>query len=129
VQDTIDVGMQFAESLKGGDIVSLNGDLGVGKTVFAKGVAMGLGVQGAVISPTFVLCCEYNAKHNNLVHIDAYRLQDVDIRETGLLDKIGDKCNIVLIEWAEYITAQPNYIVNILQIDDSVRQIEVRGML
>ena len=83
-----------------GDLVCLVGDLGSGKTQFAKGFAAGLGVEGTVGSPTFVLMAEYLGRLP-LFHLDLYRLADAeDALSGGLLDDRQAK-GVTLVEWAE----------------------------
>jgi tRNA threonylcarbamoyladenosine biosynthesis protein TsaE len=83
-----------------GDVLCLWGDLGAGKTVFAKGFGAGLGVQGTILSPSFVLMGEY-AGRLPLFHIDLYRLATAtEALDGGLLDdRQGD--GVVLIEWPD----------------------------
>jgi tRNA threonylcarbamoyladenosine biosynthesis protein TsaE len=88
-------------------VIGLIGDLGSGKTVFAKGFAKGLGVKECVVSPTFVLERIYKLKTKNyklFIHIDAYRIEkSKEIADLGFKDLIRDCRNIVLIEWADRI--------------------------
>jgi tRNA threonylcarbamoyladenosine biosynthesis protein TsaE len=106
---TLTLGKKIAHSLKGGETIALVGDLGAGKTVLVRGLAQGLGVKNVVNSPTFVLMKVYKIskpelKIKNLIHVDAYRLNSgqclVDI---GILDWLGRKDSVVLIEWAERV--------------------------
>jgi len=81
----------------------LSGPLGAGKTLFAKGLAQGLGVAAAdVVSPTFAICSEYDlADGRRIAHFDAYRLESAaDLESAGFLDLL-DAGTIVLIEWGE----------------------------
>jgi tRNA threonylcarbamoyladenosine biosynthesis protein TsaE len=83
-----------------GDLVCLIGDLGAGKTQFAKGFATGLGIEATVNSPTFVLMAEY-AGRLPLFHLDLYRLDDAaDALAGGLIDE-RQLAGVVLVEWAE----------------------------
>jgi tRNA threonylcarbamoyladenosine biosynthesis protein TsaE len=86
-----------------GLLVVLSGPLGAGKTLFAKGLAQGLGVAPeAVTSPTFAICCEYDlADGRRLAHLDGYRLADpAELESAGFLDLLVAG-TIVLIEWGE----------------------------
>ncbi len=83
-----------------GDLVCLVGDLGAGKTQFAKGFAVGLGITDTVSSPTFVLMTEY-AGRLPMFHLDLYRLDDAaDALAGGLIDE-RQLAGVVLVEWAE----------------------------
>jgi tRNA threonylcarbamoyladenosine biosynthesis protein TsaE len=92
---------ELARSFKGDEVVFLIGELGAGKTVFAKGIAAGLGAKDVhqVCSPTFTLMNVYQARVP-IYHFDLYRLsQDADIRDLGFEDYIG--AGVVIVEWAE----------------------------
>ena len=100
-EETIDLGRRFARQLKKGSIVCLQGDLGTGKTVFAKGVAAGLGLDPkAVNSPTFVLMNHYAAKLP-LYHFDLYRLEKPEELASVNFDEYLYGNGISLIEWPE----------------------------
>jgi tRNA threonylcarbamoyladenosine biosynthesis protein TsaE len=91
---------RLAAVARPGDLLCLVGDLGAGKTQFAKGFAVGLGITDVVSSPTFVLMAEYEGRLP-LFHIDLYRLDDAaDALAGGLLDERQAE-GVVLVEWAE----------------------------
>lgn len=99
-EKTLSCGMQFAKTLKGGDVVLLNGEMGAGKTVFAKGVAKGLGIEDEVLSPTYAYMNDYSGK---LYHFDCYRLQSgAQAEALGLCDYFYAD-GVCLIEWAQNI--------------------------
>ena len=98
--DTMAFAGCIAEMLADGDTVLLHGDLGAGKSVFARGVARALGVQGAMPSPTFTLMIPYQGRRA-LYHYDLYRLNDPDeFYEAGLDENIGG-AGVALVEWPE----------------------------
>lgn len=100
--DTLEFASKYALTLKGGDVVLLNGEMGAGKTVFAKGVALGLGIEDEVLSPTYSYMNDYSGK---LYHFDCYRLKDGGQAEAlGLCDYFYAD-GICLIEWAENISS------------------------
>ena len=105
-EDTIRLGCALGGSLGVGDVVLLRGDLGAGKTQFARGVAAGLGIAGPIPSPTFTLVNEYvgmNAAGDAvpLAHIDLYRLGATgDLDSLGLDDYLGGAW-VAVIEWPE----------------------------
>lgn len=91
----------LSAELAAGDIVLVQGDLGAGKTVFVRGLADGLGLDGAVVSsPTFTLVHEYGGGRLPLVHLDLYRLDRVDLDEIGL-DPEQAARGVVVVEWPE----------------------------
>ncbi len=114
-------------------ILALNGDLGSGKTTFTKSLAMQLGINKPITSPTFVIQKAYNIKNhkifNKLVHIDAYRLDKAEDTEVlNLRDTLNTKGNLVVIEWADNIKeALPKNTINInfKYIDDSTRKVSI----
>lgn len=117
VESTIDLGQKIGRRLKGGEFVALIGDLGGGKTHFTKGIAKGLGIEGEITSPTFVIERIYRSpKGLFLHHFDFYRLGSFDQEiKADITDLLKDKKNIVIVEWAENI---PEVIPNKgLQID------------
>lgn len=102
-EETIKFAANLAAKSKPGDVYTLTGDLGVGKTVFAKGFAKGLGVTEPVTSPTFTIVQEYLSGRLPFFHFDVYRISDPDeMEETGFYDYL-DRGGVVLIEWAELI--------------------------
>ena len=100
---------QFAKDLvkklKGGEIIALEGDLGAGKTTLTQYIAKQYGIK-RVTSPTFVLMKVYDSKINNkqLVHVDCYRLDDVqELFYLGIEEYLNKPDTIVIIEWADKI--------------------------
>lgn len=101
-EETSRIGMLLGSFLKAGDIVCLQGELGAGKTCFAKGVARGMGIEGPVTSPTFTLVNEYHGELP-LYHLDVYRLNG-----PGEMDDLGYEeyfygDGVTLVEWAERV--------------------------
>ena len=86
---TMEFAREYAKTLKGGDTVLLNGEMGAGKTVFAKGVARGLGIEDEILSPTYAYMNDYYGK---LYHFDCYRLSDGGQAEAP--DKLPDDQHI-----------------------------------
>ncbi len=99
---TSDIAYNFARTLKSGDVVCLDGDLGVGKTAFVQGLAKGLGIEGYISSPTFTIVNEYDASLP-LYHFDVYRIGDSEeMYDIGFEEYIfGD--GVCVIEWSENI--------------------------
>ncbi len=110
-EQTQKLGFELAKSLKGGEVLALHGDLGSGKTTFMQGLAKGLGIKRNIISPTFIIMRTYEigmenheSRITNLYHVDLYRIEsERDVEGLGLLELLGEKENIVAIEWPEKI--------------------------
>ena len=115
---------EYAKTLSAGDVVLLDGDMGAGKTVFAKGVAKGMGISDEVTSPTYAYMNDYDGR---LFHYDCYRIQSGRQAENlGLADyfELGGVC---LVEWSENIAPLlPERVkrVKIRKIDENTREIE-----
>ena len=102
-QETFELGKEIGEHAKGGEVFTLEGDLGVGKTVFTKGFAYGLGVRDDVVSPTFTIVQEYEDGRLPFYHFDVYRIGAVEeMDEIGYEDYIQGE-GVCLIEWANLI--------------------------
>ena len=100
---TFALGKQIGESVAPGSVLTLVGDLGVGKTVFTQGLAEGLGISDAVNSPTFTIVQIYEEGRIPMYHLDVYRIGDIsEMDEIGYEDYFyGD--GVCLIEWANLI--------------------------
>lgn len=102
-EDTFGIGEEIGRGALPGQICTLTGDLGVGKTVFTQGVARGLGIEETVNSPTFTIVQIYESGRIPLYHLDVYRIGDVsEMDEIGYEDYFyGD--GLCIIEWADLI--------------------------
>lgn len=101
-EQTLQFGREYAKTLRPGDIVLLNGEMGAGKTVFCKGVAQGLGIKEEILSPTYAYMNDYSGK---LYHYDCYRIGSGEKAEAlGLCDYFYMD-GVCLIEWAENISS------------------------
>jgi tRNA threonylcarbamoyladenosine biosynthesis protein TsaE len=124
-EETFALGERIGEALTTGAIFLLSGDLGAGKTVFAKGLAAGLGIDPfEVTSPSFTLINEY-AGRLKFFHIDLYRLDEQACVGLGLEEILETKDAVVLIEWAERLGYVPDGAIhiNIDYLDDTERKI------
>ena len=102
-EETFEVGRTIGLNAKPGQIYTLTGDLGVGKTVFTQGVAAGLGITEPVNSPTFTIIQEYEDGRLPFYHFDVYRIGDLEEMEEIGYDDYFFGQGICLIEWAELI--------------------------
>ncbi len=115
---------EYAKTLQPYDVVLLDGDMGAGKTVFAKGVAKGLGIEEEVTSPTYAYMNDYDGR---LFHYDCYRIESIEQAEQLGLADYFDMGGICLIEWSQNIAALlPKNVkrVTIRKIDEERREIE-----
>ena len=104
VEETIKIGKEFAQTLKGGLVVLLDGDLGAGKTHFSKGVGLGLGVKDVITSPTFTIHNLYNGERLVLNHFDFYRIEEEEeAQQLGLDEIFYDQNAISIVEWWQNI--------------------------
>ena len=127
-EETMQLAKSMADKLPNGITLTFSGDLGAGKTTFVRGLAEGLGIKEVVQSPTFNIMKIYLKGNRPLIHIDAYRLADIDT-DIGLDEYIGYETGITVIEWPMYIQKLiPDYSieVEISNIGDDNRQIIFR---
>lgn len=104
--EAADFAAAFAASFPPDFALTLSGDLGTGKTNFAKGLARGLGITETVKSPSFNICCIYDIPDGRkFVHIDAYRLSSPEAFDDLLIDEIAPSPRILCIEWPEAVEA------------------------
>jgi tRNA threonylcarbamoyladenosine biosynthesis protein TsaE len=121
------IGAALAGLLGPGDVVGLTGDLGAGKTRLVQGAAAAIGVDGPVLSPTFMLVREYDGDPP-VHHVDAYRLRGpLELEDLGLEDVLSPDA-VVFVEWADRVAAAlpDSWLELVLRIgDDDRREIEV----
>ena len=104
--EAADFAAAFAASFPPDFALTLSGDLGTGKTNFAKGLARGLGITETVKRPSFNICCIYDIPDGRkFVHIDAYRLSSPEAFDDLLIDEIAPSPRILCIEWPEAVEA------------------------
>ena len=129
-QETRELGKRMSQKVTPGTVISLRGSLGAGKTVFAKGFALGLGITEAIVSPTFTLVQEYDGRLK-LYHLDLYRLSGEDEFESMGGEDFLYSDGVALIEWSEKIEDMlPDDTIfnNITINEDLTRSIEIRGI-
>jgi len=102
-KETFDLGVELGQKAKRGQVYTLVGDLGVGKTVFTQGLAEGLGITEPISSPTFTIVQEYDEGRLPFYHFDVYRIGDIsEMDEIGFEDYVYGE-GVSLIEWANLI--------------------------
>lgn len=119
-----DIARRLAILLKSGGVITLEGQLGAGKTTFTKGIAQGLGIQEMITSPTFTIVKEYEGKIP-LYHMDAYRLEHSE-EDIGFYEYF-DGTSLAVIEWAEFIEdflPSERLNIKINYIDENARLIQ-----
>ena len=128
-EETEKLAKEFAATLIGGDVVLLHGDLGAGKTHFAKGLARGLGVKDVVTSPTFALHNSYNGTNLVFNHFDFYRVENAEeVEMLGLHEFFFDKSGVCAVEWSENVREllpQKTISVNIETLSENARKITI----
>jgi tRNA threonylcarbamoyladenosine biosynthesis protein TsaE len=128
-EETFVLARRIGEQLSGGEVFLLKGDLGAGKTVFAKGLAAGLGIDPLdVTSPTFTLINVHEGRLR-FYHIDLYRLDAGAHQGLGIEEILSDDKGVTVIEWAERLGFVPERatIVEMVYVSSSDRRIITRG--
>lgn len=122
IDDTIKLGIKIGNLLQPGMMITLNGDLGAGKTTFTKGIGQALQIHRVINSPTFTILKQYHGKYH-LSHFDAYRLEGQN-DDLGF-EEIFDSDDICVIEWPEFIEdilPEERLDITIKRIDDNERE-------
>lgn len=122
-EETVKFAEEYGKTLKKGDVVLLKGEMGAGKTVFTKGVALSLGIKAEVTSPTYAYLNDYDGK---LFHYDCYRLSSGEDAEALGLTEYFYSDGICVIEWSENIIdvlPENAKVVKIEKIDENTRKI------
>ena len=128
-QETIELGQKIAELAKAGSVFCLTGDLGAGKTTLVRGIAQALKIKSVVQSPTFNIMKIYFDGIKPLIHIDAYRLADINT-DIGLDEYIGYETGITVIEWPvfiQYLIPESANEINITNLGDNLRRIVIKS--
>ena len=135
-KETLKFAANIAKASKPGDVFALEGDLGSGKTTFAKGFAAGLEIEKPVTSPTFVIMKKYDVLKNpngikQLVHLDCYRFgHPSEIESVGLSEYCQDGVSVILLEWPEKadLSAFPNIQrISFEFTDENSRKINIKN--
>ena len=99
-EQTLAFAERYAKTLRGGDVLLLDGEMGAGKTLFTKGLAKGLGIEEEVTSPTYAYMNDYDGR---LFHYDCYRIESVEQAERLGLADYFDMGGVCVIEWSQNI--------------------------
>jgi tRNA threonylcarbamoyladenosine biosynthesis protein TsaE len=130
VEQTEAIAAGIAQSLRGGECIALNGELGAGKTQFVRGLVRGLGgPPRSVSSPTFVLLNVYPGGRLTVYHLDAYRVGGADDFETIGFGELLEQGGVVVVEWAERVKSllpAHHISIRIDSLGESTRRIEVQ---
>lgn len=129
LEETKNLAVEFAGTLKTGDCVLLNGDLGAGKTTFTQFVFASLGVKDVVNSPTFAILKSYQGKFT-FHHFDTYRITTEEAIEAGFDEIINSNDSVVFIEWSENVAPllpKNTITINIKLLENGAREFEING--
>ncbi|NLL91245.1 MAG: tRNA (adenosine(37)-N6)-threonylcarbamoyltransferase complex ATPase subunit type 1 TsaE [Ruminococcaceae bacterium] len=126
--ETEKIAFDFADKIKSPAVITLEGELGAGKTAFARGLINGLGKEGTVSSPTFGIVNEYKTEKGQAAHFDLYRVSDNETLEmAGFFDYIEKA--VVIVEWPDIVRSElgENVIeVTIRQLQNNNREITIK---
>ena len=126
-EETMELGKTLSRIAKNGSVFCFTGDLGAGKTTLVRGIAQGLNIKSVVQSPTFNIMKIYFDGIKPLIHIDAYRLADVNT-DIGLDEYIGYETGLTVIEWPEFINdliPENAITINIINLGENQRKITI----
>ncbi len=127
--ETYEIGRTLGRKLGGGELVLLEGPLGIGKTVFARGIAAGLGIDpDQVCSPSYTIVQEYDGERSRMYHIDFYRIEHVDEIGTLGLEELLESGAVVVVEWGERLPESYRrhaVTVRLHDIGEAARRIEL----
>lgn len=127
-EETMELGKKLAKTAHNGSVFCFTGDLGAGKTTLVRGIAQALNIKSVVQSPTFNIMKIYFDGERPLIHIDAYRLADVNT-DIGLDEYIGYETGLTVIEWPDFIKELiPNdaITIEIVNLGETKRRITIK---
>jgi tRNA threonylcarbamoyladenosine biosynthesis protein TsaE len=129
-EDTEILGQKLGQNLKGGEVIELVSDLGGGKTTFTRGLALGMGSEDTVASPTFTIRREYKADKLTMYHFDFYRISEPGGVAYDLHEVIKKPKNVVVVEWGNVVKGvllTKKLTVNIKTVDQNTRKIKLNA--
>ena len=131
LKQTVAIAEEFAKQLSPGDVVALEGDLGAGKTQFARGIVQGLGGDPlSVSSPTFVLMNIYETPRGKVYHLDAYRISGAEDLEGIGFEEILEQDGYVVVEWWQKVRElipEKHWMVRLTTTSPRGRDVEVEA--
>lgn len=130
-EQTAAVARHLAGDLRRGDLVLLEGDLGAGKTTFARALCAALGVDGPVTSPTFGVAHRYDSELGLIAHLDLHRLGDVGLLDRELVDDELDAADLAIVEWpsgAPGLEDEATWRVSLAHAGGDRREIDVEQL-
>lgn len=130
VEDTIELGRKIGSQVNESVIIKLEGEMGAGKTHFTKGLALGLGIEDDITSPTFSILNIYEGGRMTLYHIDAYRIRTIEEAMDAGLGEVFGKDGVVVLEWGDML--EPFFesrLINIKidDLGDNSRELIIEG--
>ena len=128
LEATLSLGKKLGELLQPGMLITLDGDLGAGKTTFTKGIGLGLEIKKIINSPTFTILKQYRGRLQ-LSHFDAYRLEGQD-NDLGF-EEIFDSDDVCVVEWPEFISdilPEKRLEIQINKIDENARKFVLKAI-
>jgi tRNA threonylcarbamoyladenosine biosynthesis protein TsaE len=126
-EETEALAAELAGRLAPGDVVTVSGELGSGKTTFVRGACMALGVRQRVTSPTYTIGHRYHGEHGEVSHLDLYRFEGVSAAEWGDLEPYFDDA-IAFVEWPEAgegVLPPPRFAVHLRHADGTRRMVSI----
>jgi tRNA threonylcarbamoyladenosine biosynthesis protein TsaE len=126
-EETEALAAELAGRLAPGDVVTVSGELGSGKTTFVRGACMALGVRERVTSPTYTIGHRYHGEHGEVSHLDLYRFEGVSAAEWGDLEPYFDNA-IAFVEWPEAgagVLPTPRFTVRLRHADGARRMVSI----
>ncbi|MDR1260572.1 MAG: tRNA (adenosine(37)-N6)-threonylcarbamoyltransferase complex ATPase subunit type 1 TsaE [Oscillospiraceae bacterium] len=130
IEETEKLGRQIGTGIKSRYLVTLDGELGAGKTCLVRGLVQGLGSKDIVTSPTFALVNEYASSHLPIYHFDMYRIHSIyDLESTGFFDYLGSEA-VLLVEWSLRIAnflPNPQLRIFFKTVEKNERKLTIEG--
>lgn len=126
-EETEALAAELAGRLATGDVVTVSGELGSGKTTFVRGACRALGVRERVTSPTYTIGHRYHGEHGEVSHLDLYRFEGVSVAEWGDLEPYFDNA-IAFVEWPEAgegVLPAPRFTVRLRHADGARRMVSI----